>query len=155
MMSNQETIRLNHLGFNFTFDSLKFNAFMSMSTCPRFYVQISMPMSPCLHVHVSMSPFLHVSESHVYASMFLCLHLHISMSLCLRVCGIPQKENRTNRRRQLSYVCCKLKKKFVSLGWQMINGNLRLLFQQTCPSLTNSSLLLHASVSTLLLPFLC
>jgi hypothetical protein len=30
-----------------------------------------------------------------------------------------------------------------------------LLFQQTCPSLTNSCLLLHASVSTLLLPFLC
>jgi hypothetical protein len=48
-----------------------------------------------------MFPFLHVSMSHVYVSMFPCLHLRVSMSPCVR--------NSANGKRQLLLVCCKRK----------------------------------------------
>ncbi len=60
-------------------------------------------------------------------------------------------KNGANERWQLLFICCKQttetanfrlfaangkrKQKFVSFGRQMINGNRRLLFQQTCPSM--------------------
>ncbi len=59
-------------------------------------------------------------------------------------------ENRTNRKRQLPFVCCQWKtetlnfylfaangngkRTFIFLGWKTINANQRLLLQQTCPS---------------------
>jgi hypothetical protein len=36
---------------------------------------------------------------------------------------------------KLPFVCLKRKRKLVFLGRQMINGNRRVLFQQTCPSM--------------------
>jgi hypothetical protein len=123
---------------------------------------MSMPPCPCLHVHVSMSPCINFSMFqclHVYVSMLPCLHLNFSMSPCLHVfmspCHnvlmFPQTENVTSGKRQLPFVFCKRKtetanlrfvaanvngkQKFVFLGRQTINGNRRLLFQITCPSM--------------------
>ncbi len=71
---------------------------MSVSPCTCLHCHVSMSMSPCLHVHVSMSmspgPYLHVSISP-------CPYLHVS--------GIVQRKNRTNRKWQLLFVCCKWK----------------------------------------------
>jgi hypothetical protein len=60
-------------------------------------------------------------------------------------------KNKTKGKQQLVFVFCKRKKettnfhlfaangngkrKFVFIGWQMINSNQGLLFQQTCPSM--------------------
>ncbi len=65
-------------------------------------------------------------------------------------------ENRTNRKRNFPFVCCKWKtetanfclfaaygrRKFVFLGQQTINSNRRLLFQQTCPSMPLGSMVI-------------
>jgi hypothetical protein len=75
------------------------------------------------------------------------------MSLVSR---IAQIENETNGKWQLLFVCCKRetanfrlfatnekgKRKFVFLGRQTMNGNQRLLFQQTCPSTSQRPLFL-------------
>ncbi len=44
-------------------------------------------------------------------------------------------ENGTNGKRQFLFISCKQKWKFIFLGRQMFNGNRRLLFQKTCPSM--------------------
>jgi hypothetical protein len=80
------------------------------------------PFFPCLNFFMSPSPFLHVNVSHVF--------------------GIPRTENGTKGNWQLSFVCCKRKtetENFVFLGLQTINGNRRLLCQQTCPSMATWS----------------
>ncbi len=123
---------------------------VSMSSCLHFSI------CPCLHF--SICPCFHVSCQCIYVSMSPCLH--VSMSPCLyvfmspytslNVSGILQTEIRTNGKRQLPFMCCKRKtanfclfaatgtgkRKFVFLGRQTINGNRRLLFQKTCPSIT-------------------
>jgi hypothetical protein len=43
--------------------------------------------------------------------------------------------NGKQKRHTSVFVLCRRKTKFVFLGWQTINGNRRLLFQQTCPSM--------------------
>jgi hypothetical protein len=126
-----------------------------MSPC--LYVSIFpclMSMSPCFHVSISMSSCLYV---HVSMSMSPCpcLHVHVSMSMspcpCLHVSRILQTENGTNRKRGLPFVCCKEKtetvnlrlfaadgngkRKFLFLGRQMLTSNRRLFFLQTCPSM--------------------
>jgi hypothetical protein len=92
-------------------------------------------MSPCLHV--SLSPCLHVSMSP---------RLYVSMSMSPRSRNPPME----NRLKPL-FVFCKRKAETanfylfaangnwkqtsVFLDLQTINGKLRLLFQQTCPSM--------------------
>jgi hypothetical protein len=136
----------NRLGFLFCFP-FDF-VFMSMSPCPCLHVQVSRPL--CLCLHVSMTPCFHVS--------CLCFHVSMSPSPCLCVSMFAEfrnTENRTNGKRQLPFVCCKRememtdfrlfaangnrKWKFVFLFRQTINGNRRLLFQQTCPSMGSTS----------------
>jgi hypothetical protein len=106
---------------------------VSMSTS----LHVSKSMSPCLHV--TMSPCLHVSMS-------ICLHVYVSMFQ-----EFPKRKTELNRKRQFPFVCYKRKtetanfhlfaanengkRRFVILGRQTINGNRRLLFQQTCPSM--------------------
>ncbi len=123
----------NCLGFWFPFD-------VSMNLCPCLHVT---NISLFLHVSMCMSPFFHVS-------------IHVSMSPCLHVPRIRQAQNGTNEKRQLLFVGCKqkmetenfrlfaenrnIKGKFVFLGRQTMNGNRRLLFQQTCPSMPLSIL---------------
>ncbi len=100
-----------------------------------------MSMSPCLHVHVSMSPFLNVSLSHFCVYIFPCLHLHVSMSFCFP--EFRKTENGTNGNSnfclfaengngELPFVCCKRKQKaeICFLCKQTMNSNRRLLFQQ-------------------------
>jgi hypothetical protein len=69
--------------------------------------------------------------------------------------GDSSEENGTKRKWRLQFVCCKLKtemanfrvfaenrngrQKFVFLGWQKINGNWQLLFEQTCISMLVSN----------------
>jgi hypothetical protein len=105
---------------------------------------------PCLCLHVYMAPFLHVSMSQVYISMFPFLHVHAAMFPEFRkpkngmnvkqplpfVC-YKRKNNRNNKSSAYLLICCKWKQKteFVFLSRQRINGNRRLLFQQTYPSM--------------------
>ncbi len=51
-------------------------------------------------------------------------------------------ENGSNLKRQLPLFAANRngKRKFVSRGWQTINGNQQLLFQQTCPSMPGNML---------------
>ncbi len=136
------------------------HVYMSKSPCPCINVHVSMSMYPCPCVSVFMSPFLHVPMYHVYVSMtpclqvsmFPCFHvsmspwshvsvfpwLFVSMSPCFHVSMFLEfrkrktelKENRNfclfAANGKLPFVCCKRKRK---------NGNRRLLFQQTCPSM--------------------
>ncbi len=98
-------------------------------------------MSPCVHVHVSMSLCLHVSLLHF--SMFPCLHVYFSIFPCLRLhiskspCMFPEFRKRKTELTEdgnlrLLAANGKGKPMFVVLGRQTINGNRRLLFQQTC-----------------------
>jgi hypothetical protein len=75
---------------------------------------------------------------------------------CIHVSGILQTENGTDGKWQLLFLCCKPyietanvrlfaangngKRKFVTLGQHTINGNQRLLFKQTCPSMLGTIL---------------
>jgi hypothetical protein len=126
---------------------------MSMSLCPCLHVSLS----PCFHVSMSIRPLVHVSLS-------LCFHVSMVPCPCLNVSGILQTENGTNGKQQLPFVFCKRKAGisnfslfaairnrkliFVFLGRQAINGNRRLLLQQTCPSMGDGSIDLCVDRST-------
>ncbi len=107
-----------------------------------FSIFCLMSRYPCLHVSLSPSSCFHVS-----ISMSPCLHVHISL--------FPQTKNRTNGKWQLPFAFCKRKTEidnfrlfaanghgkeiFFFLRRQMINSNWRLLFRQTCQSMSKKS----------------
>jgi hypothetical protein len=99
---------------------------------------------PCVHVlvHLHIQVLIHV---HVFF-MFMFICMSISMYSILHVNVHVREENGTHekwqlpivvanrkRKRQTSVVCYKLKRKteFPYFGRPTINGNRRLLFQQT------------------------
>ncbi len=120
---------------------------LGLACLPGLAFPISVSASPCLCLQVSMSSS---SSFHVY------------ISPCFHVSMILQKVNGTNSKRQLWYIFWKwntgatyfclfapnenVKRKFVFLGRQTINSDWRLLFQQTCPSM---SMALNSSVCSL------
>jgi hypothetical protein len=88
------------------------------------------------------------------SSMSMPMSISSSMSLSIfmfmfNFMSLLQTGNKTSRKRQLTYVCCKQKtetanvclfaangdRSFAFLGCQTINSNRRLLCQQTFPSL--------------------
>ncbi len=90
---------------------------------------VSMSPCLCLHVHVSMSPFLSISMSQfLKISMSPCFHFPISMCPCFR--------NSANRKRNYRKWVVQMKQKTEACFYsrQTIKGN-RLLFQQTCISM--------------------
>jgi hypothetical protein len=113
---------------------------------------MSMSPCPCLHVRISMSPFLHASMSHVYVSMFLSLHastvlengnfcVFVANGMVTTVCLLPTKTKKVNFRFFGFFAANgNGKRKFVFLGQKMINGNQQLLFLQTCPSMITTPL---------------
>jgi hypothetical protein len=123
------------------------NIHVSMSLCLHF------SMFPCFHAsclcfHISTSPCLFVSMPlclHVHVSMSMspcpCLHVHVSMFPEFRKWKTEPTENgnfclfATNRKRKLQTSICLLQTEMehrslfilFNLGWQMMNGNRRLL----------------------------
>ncbi len=78
----------------------------------------------------------------IYTYSYIQTYIHI-----FREFRLPWRYidgNGADGKRQLPFVCCKQKTEIgslFSLVGQTINGNRRLLFQQTCPSMTNTQLL--------------
>jgi hypothetical protein len=125
---------------------------MSMSPCPCLHVYVYMSMSacPCLHVmspypclHAFMSLFLHVSMPYAYVSMFpfsifMSPFLYVSMFTCpcLHVSGIRKRKTELTQNSSFRLFATNRngERKFVFHGLQTINGNQRLLLQQTFPS---------------------
>jgi hypothetical protein len=132
---------------------------MSICLCLHVHVHVSMSMSacPCLRIHVSMPSCLRFSMFPCLMSMSLSFHsLSLSPFLyvsrfpcpCLNVSGIHKwktelTENSifrlfaTNRNR---------KRKFVFHGLKTINGNRRLLLQQTFPSMVTRYIATRVSI---------
>jgi hypothetical protein len=117
------------------FRKIVFRLILSMSPISMF---------PSLH-GVSMSPRLHGSTSpcfHVSIYMSLCFNVHVSMFPDIRKRETGLTENGTNGKRQIKFVFYKRKRQtsvrlvqtetedFCLLGRQMINDNRRLLLEK-------------------------
>jgi hypothetical protein len=87
---------------------------VSMSSCPCLRVHVSVSMSPCLCLHFSTSPSLWLS-----VSMSPCL----CPCPCLHVSEIPQTENGTNGKWQHPFVCCRRKTETANFRLFAANGN--------------------------------
>jgi hypothetical protein len=73
----------------------------------------------------------------MYMYMFISMYMKIYMYICINVYMYMFAENRTYGKTETANFHWYAgngngKRKFVFLGRQMINGNRRLLFQQTC-----------------------
>ncbi len=127
--ANCKHINENRLGFHFP-----------VSPCPR-------PLCP--YIHVSMSPFLHVSCLHVYVSCF-----HVFMFPCgyLHVSRIPQTENGTNGKWKLPTVCCKQKTEMANFCSFAANRNGKRKFLLVGLKTINATVSVHQGPS--LIPIL-
>jgi hypothetical protein len=106
--------------------------------CPCFHVLVHVSMSlsmcprPCFKVLVHVSMSLSMSMS-MFSSSPMSMSIFMFMSIFMSP-YCKQKPELTEKR-QIPFVCCKRKRKFVLLGRQAKNVNRRLMCQQTCPSM--------------------